>query len=644
MIACVLILLFGAGVFSSLCPINTSELIIYKDLSYCLLTILFVPEVGNCSLPSDGMLVKLHTERWDFLVELSNVAFTSLVSLRFTCTDIVENGSPECIQELDGLQLFYVSFMKDINDRGFSIPVLYSMSRVHNLAKSWTNPYFVLYSDVATGVTRTCMHFVPRNIPIPVRVNHPMVCNITGTMSWVASDKTTITVPLDDDFLQIDPILKLKYYNHTAITKVCASCIDSMSSRLSSSCDISSSIIYGYTPNVTIHLEYFIGYLFDKNSITINNSNVQSLSFSSFDSCSQSDIVYLCFWTTDSIVLDMYVRQYYFFRDGAEDWCYSIVKSTLISSNLTIFHNDTYLSESSTDILTVQPNPVQILGANCTNRGFYNNVFWVEYDLSDFFASNNYRATELTKANTIIVVQTKFQTDDKKIFNLLNHAKTLYVPCLMRPKLVIYAGYMHFFFRDFIKSSNTGLCYSLLLPNYSHTMAIKNLAVKSTEDININVCTSALNNTEEKLAYTSVITDIRLEFYEQYPFSEIYQDQVLLGDFHLSTSIQDTYFYKKKHITIACDSYVPAKSLSCWDLFKEIRSQYHRKTLSVVIFFNDVPYQISTVVFKETYLMITFTVGSCLLIGLLGAIYVIATSKIFEHNESIKSQQEEALT
>lgn len=645
MIGYTIIFLFWAGVFSSLCPINTSEIIIYKDLSYFLITIFFVPEVGNCSLPSDGMLVKFHTEKWDFLIELSNVAFTSLISLRFTCTDIVEAGNPECIQELDGLQLFYVSFMKDIHDEGFIIPILQSVSRVHNLAKSWTNPYFVLYSGMVTGIARTCMHFVPRYISLPVRVDHPMVCNITGTMSWVTSDKTILAIPLDDDFLQIDPILNMKYYNHTAITKVCASCNSGLLKGPYPNCDISSSIIYGYTPNVTIHLEYATGYLIEDGSdIIIDNSNTQSLSFSSFDSCTQSDIAYLCFWTTDSIMLDTYIRQYYLFRDDAKDWCYSIVKGILISSNLAIFYNNTYLSESSKDMLTVHPNPVQILSANCTNRGFYNNMFWIEYDLREFFASNKHKVTELTKANTIIAVQTKFESKNKKPFNLLNHAKTLYAPCIMRPKLVIYTKYMHFFFRDFIKRTNTGPCYSLLLPNYSHTMAIKNLAVKDTNDMHINLCTSVLNNTDEMLAYTSIITDIRLEFYEQYPFSEVYQDQVLLGDFHLSTSIPDSYFYQKRHITISCDSYVPAKSLTCWELFKEIRTQYHRKTLSVVIFFNNVPYQIFTIVFKETYLIVMFTVGSCLLIGLLGVIYVIATSHVFKNDNSINSQQEEVLT
>lgn len=644
MTACVIIMLLGVGFFSSLCPINSSELIIYKDLSYCLLTILFVPEVGDCFLPSDGMLVKFHTGSWDFLVELTNVAFTSLLSLRFKCTDIVEGGHPECMQELDGHQLCYVSFMKDIHDEGFSIPILYSTTRVYNLAKSWTNPYFVLYSGVAIGTSRTCMHFVPRYIPLPVRVNHPMVCNVTGTMSWVISDKTTITIPLTDDFLQTDPILGLKYYNHTAITQVCATCTPNGDDFSASNCDISSSIIYGYTPNVTIRLTYTTGYLYIvEDQANIVNDNIQELSFSSFGSCSQSELVYLCFWAADSIVLDRYIYQYYFLREDAPSWCYSVLKSTLTDSNLTIFYNNTYLSESSQDVLTVQPDPVQLLSASCTNRGFYNNVFWMEYDLREFFTLNNYRATELTRNNTIIAAQTRFQTDSKKVYNLLHHIKMLYVPCLMRPKLIIYANYMHFFFRDFIKRSNTDMCHSLLLPSYSHTEAFKNLAVKDTKDKNINVCTSALNNTEEMLAYTSTITDIRLEFYEQYPFSETYQDQVLLGDFYLSTSVPDIYFYQKKHIVLTCKSYVPAKSLSCWSLFKEIRAQYSRKTLSAVIFFNDVPYQISTIVFKETYLLIIFTVGSCLMTGLLGAIYVLAISKTFEKKEGVNSQQEEVL-
>ncbi|EFO62347.1 Hypothetical protein GLP15_609 [Giardia lamblia P15] len=642
MLACIIVILLSVRVFSVLCPINSSELIIYKDLAYCLLTIVFIPEVDGCSLPSDGMLVKLQTESWSFLVELTNIAFTGLISLRFTCTDIIEGGHPECMQELDGLQLFYVSFMKNIQDEGFSVPILHSISRVYDLAKSWTNPYFVLYSDTATGISKTCMHFVPRYIPLPVRVQHPMVCNITGTMSWVISDKTTVTIPLDDDFLQTDPILGLKYYNHTAITQVCATCTTSLTSS-SSTCDISSSIIYGYTPNVTIHLEYFTGYLVhNEGSVDISNDNVQSLSFSSFGSCSQSDLVYICFWTTDGIVMDKYMRQYYFFREDAPSWCYTVMKSTLISSNLTIFYNDTYLSESLQDKLTVQPNPLQVLSTSCINRGFYNNVFWVEYDLGKFVTSNSYRATELTMDNIIIAIQTKFQMSNKKIFHLLHHVKTLYVPCFMRPQLVVYTNYIHFFFRDFIRHTTTKSCYSLLLPNYSHTVAINNLAVENTKDRSLNVCTSALNNTDEKLAYTSTITDIRLEFYEQFPFTETYQDKILLGDFYLSTLIPDTYFYQKKHITITCKSYVPAKSLSCWDLLREIRIQHRRNTLSVVIFFNDVPYNVSTIVFKETYLMIIFTVGACLVVGLLGAIYVIATLGIFDKKKDISSQQEEA--
>lgn len=644
MLACLIIILLSVRVLSSLCPINSSELIIYKDLAYCLLTIVFVPEVGNCSLPSDGMLVRLQAGTWSFLVELTNIAFTSLVSLRFTCTDIMEGGNPECMQELDGLQLFYVSFMRDIQDEGFSIPILHSVSRVHDLAKSWTDPYFVLYSDVATGISKTCMHFIPRYIPLPVRVQHPMVCNITGTMSWVISDKTTVTIPLDDDFLQTDPILGLRYYNHTAITQVCASCTTSLVSS-SSNCDISSSIIYGYTPNVTIRLDYITGYLVhEEGDVSINNDNIQSLSFSSFGSCSQSDLVYTCFWTTDGIIMDKCMRQYYFFRDDAPSWCYTAVKSTLIGSNLTMFYNNTYLSESLQDKLTVEPNPLQILSTSCTNRGFYNTVFWVEYDLERFFTSNTYKATELTMDNVIIAIQTKFQASDKKIFYLLHHVKTLYVPCLMRPQLIVHANYIQFFFRDFIKYTTTTSCYSLLLPNYSHTVAINNLVAESTKDRKINVCTSALNNTDEKLAYTSTITDIRLEFYEQFPFTETYQDQVLLGDFYLSTSIPDTYFYQKKHITITCKNYMPAKSLNCWDLLKEIRLQHYRNTLSAVIFFNDVPYKVSTIVFKETYLMIVFTIGACLMVGLLGVIYALTTSRVFEKKEGVNSQQEEALS
>lgn len=89
---------------------------------------------------------------------------------------------------------------------------------------------------------------------------------------------------------------------------------------------------------------------------------------------------------------------------------------------------------------------------------------------------------------------------------------------------------------------------------------------------------------------------------------------------------------------------MPAKSLNCWDLLKEIRLQHYRNTLSAVIFFNDVPYKVSTIVFKETYLMIVFTIGACLMVGLLGVIYALTTSRVFEKKEGVNSQQEEALS